>query len=497
MSLIVNSSAGNGTSAVSANPSGSKAAQATNPQAAQGTVPNFNQTLVQMLLSTLGGQANPAQATSSNSQTTLSGTGTGPTIDQTTADGADSQATTALEDLVEGVNSLDNAIAADPSLIAVLQNWLQQVQAFLNQAQATAGNEASQATDGTSQELPLIAQHAETLRFAVQDGVQQLLSQLQAEPSRAAQNLPQIAQLLQSLQTAIAPTTDLGKQLSEMADGKVATSAGSESGVKSGLLKDLLGLAGNRTHTQTQAQTQSEDNAETSPVLVTKTNKNEHSPSDAVRSTSSIFQSGETRDDATEQDTAVKPADSSSIVTAGQLQIRDSGLVPAKPLQTAVPVEKFAKEMSGFVVSKMDIVKLHGMTEATISLFPEHLGQVDVKITMQNGHLIAQFATEHAFAKDSLEQQMNQLRLALQSQGIQVERLEVTQNTSLSSHMYHDGRQPGSGAGQGEQKKNGRQRELSGEDAVAAADMTEEWNEWIREVRSKEEDYGSSFVAKA
>ncbi|MNN36274.1 Flagellar hook-length control protein FliK [compost metagenome] len=145
----------------------------------------------------------------------------------------------------------------------------------------------------------------------------------------------------------------------------------------------------------------------------------------------------------------------------------------------------------------MDIVKLHGMTEATISLFPEHLGQVDVKITMQNGHLIAQFATEHAFAKDSLEQQMNQLRSALQSQGIQVERLEVTQNTSLSSHMYHDGRQPGSGAGQGEQKKNGRQRELSGEDAVAAADMTEEWNEWIREVRSKEEDYGSSFVAKA
>ncbi|WP_433943329.1 flagellar hook-length control protein FliK [Paenibacillus sp. SN-8-1] len=497
MSLIVNSSAGNGTSAVSANPS-SKTAQTTTPQTVQGTVPAFNQTLVQMLLSTLGGQANPAQATTttSNGQTTLAGTGTGPTIEEAAADSADSQTPSALEDLVQGVSALDNAIAADPSLIAVLQNWLQQVQAFLNQAQSTAGDEAGQATEGMSQDLPLIAQHAETLRFAVQDGVQQLLSQLQAQPSQAAQNLPQIAQLLQSLQTEIAPSTS-GKQFSDMTDDQVATSVDSESGVQAGLLKDLLKLAGNRVHTQTQSQTLSEDNAQTAPILVAKMSKDQYSPLNNVRSTSSIFQSAETTDEVAGQDTAGKPADSSLIVTVGQLQIRDAGLVAAKPLQTAVPVEQFAKEMSGFVVSKLDIVKLHGMTEATISLFPEHLGQVDVKITMQNGHLIAQFATEHAFAKDSLEQQMNQLRTALQSQGIQVERLEVTQNTSLSSHMYHDGRQPGSGAGQGQQKQNGRQRELSGDDAVAAADMTEEWNEWIREVRAKEEDYGSSFVARA
>lgn len=53
---------------------------------------------------------------------------------------------------------------------------------------------------------------------------------------------------------------------------------------------------------------------------------------------------------------------------------------------------------------------------------------------MQNGHLVAQFMTEHAGAKDMLEQQMNQLRAALQSQGLQVEKLEVTQNNTPSIH---------------------------------------------------------------
>ncbi|USB32094.1 flagellar hook-length control protein FliK [Paenibacillus sp. YPG26] len=492
MSLIMNSSAGNVASAISAGPSG-KAAQMTNPQAAQGTAPAFNQTLVQLLLNTLGGQAVPAQGASSSSQPSLAGNGTQPAIDQAAVDSAETQAPTALGDLLKDVNALDDAIAADPALVAVLQNWLQQVQVFLNQGQAAAGNETNQSAEGLSQELPLIAQHAETIRFAVQDGVQQLLSKLEAQPSQAAQNLPQVAQLLQSLQTAMTPVSDSVKQFSEQIDGQMPVSAGQEGGAKAGLLRDLLGLAG--IHTNGQVKT--EHRTQTASTVVALPTKDQPALRDGMISTSGISQSSEAADEGTGKDVTVKPADSSLIVTAGQLQIRDSGLVPAKPLQTAVHVEQFAKEMSGFVVGKLDIVKLQGMTEATISLFPEHLGQVDVKITMQNGHLIAQFATEHAFAKDSLEQQMNQLRAALQSQGIQVERLEVTQNTSLSSHMYHDGRQPGSGAGQGEQKRNGRQRELGNEDAVAAADMTEEWNEWIREVRSKEEDFGSSFVARA
>jgi flagellar hook-length control protein FliK len=168
-------------------------------------------------------------------------------------------------------------------------------------------------------------------------------------------------------------------------------------------------------------------------------------------------------------------------------------VAPAKA-QAPVPVEKFAQEMTGFVVNKLDIVKLQGMSEAKITLTPEHLGQVDIRITLHNGQVVAQFVTEHAFAKDSLEQQMAQLRSSLQAQGLQVEKLEVTQNPSLSSHMYHEGKQSGSGS---QQRQGGKRRQEENDEGLKTVDTIEDWNEWVREVQAKQESYGSSFVAKA
>lgn len=158
-----------------------------------------------------------------------------------------------------------------------------------------------------------------------------------------------------------------------------------------------------------------------------------------------------------------------------------------------MPVEQFGKEMGAFLVNKFEVVKLQGMSQARISLYPEHLGQVDVRITLQNGQLIAQFVTEHAFARESLEGQMAQLRAALQAQGLQVNKLEVTQNSSLSSHMYQDGRQQSSDA---HQQQNNKRREVREEDLLALGDLNDEWHDWISEVRAREENYGSSFVAR-
>lgn len=91
---------------------------------------------------------------------------------------------------------------------------------------------------------------------------------------------------------------------------------------------------------------------------------------------------------------------------------------------------------------------------------------------------------------------MSQLRSALQAQGLQVSKLEVTQNTSLSSHMYHDGRQPGSGSS-GQQQSKRRDVTVSEEELLSVYDLNEEWNDWISEVRAKEMNMGSSFVARA
>jgi flagellar hook-length control protein FliK len=112
---------------------------------------------------------------------------------------------------------------------------------------------------------------------------------------------------------------------------------------------------------------------------------------------------------------------------------------------TYVAADDFAKSMTGLIVQKFDLTTLNGVSEAKLMLFPEHLGQVDVKITMQNGLLTAIFQTDTAMAKDMLDNQMAQLRLALQSQGLNVDKLEVSQGQSASQlagqHQGQSGQQ--------------------------------------------------------
>lgn len=123
-----------------------------------------------------------------------------------------------------------------------------------------------------------------------------------------------------------------------------------------------------------------------------------------------------------------------------------------------VLAEEFADTMEGLIVQKFDIRSLGGATEAKLMLFPEHLGQVDVKISMQNGVLTAVFQADNAMAKDMLENQMAQLRAALQAQGLNVEKLEVTQGSpaaQLSNGQFGNGQQGGQQPGNRQGLKDG------------------------------------------
>jgi flagellar hook-length control protein FliK len=85
------------------------------------------------------------------------------------------------------------------------------------------------------------------------------------------------------------------------------------------------------------------------------------------------------------------------------------------------------------VTRSFQITQQNGFTEAKISLVPEHLGQVDIKLSMHNGQLTAQIVTETAAGREALEQQLGVLRSALQAQGIQVEKLEITQQSHTAA----------------------------------------------------------------
>lgn len=157
---------------------------------------------------------------------------------------------------------------------------------------------------------------------------------------------------------------------------------------------------------------------------------------------------------------------------------------PQLPAQ--VPVQQFAQQIEKFLVKQFLMTQGNGTTEAKITLNPEHLGQVDIRIIMQNGIVTAQFMTENGMARDLLDNQLSQLRTALQGQGLQVDRLEVVQQSAESSNtsfMQKEQRHPGNN-GNG---SNGRGKNGSYEDpAVFAAELE-------RSSSLKEFGYGSSL----
>lgn len=92
-----------------------------------------------------------------------------------------------------------------------------------------------------------------------------------------------------------------------------------------------------------------------------------------------------------------------------------------------VRADQFSHQVTDLFVKQLKVGTLKGLTEAKLILHPQSLGQVDVKITSHNGMITAQFSVDNQAGKEMLDNQLSQLRNALTQQGLQVDRLEVTQ----------------------------------------------------------------------
>lgn len=133
--------------------------------------------------------------------------------------------------------------------------------------------------------------------------------------------------------------------------------------------------------------------------------------------------------------------DKTAALSANQLFVRPvtGELVSASGTAT-VSAQNLAQDLSQFITKNMKFTLQNGISEAKISLMPAHLGQVDVNISIQNGQLVAHFIAETLVGKDLLDSQLSQLRAALQNQGLQVDKLEVTQQANVQSGMFQDQR---------------------------------------------------------
>lgn len=381
-----------------------------------------------------------------------------------------------LEKLFGDLDTLDQALENDPSLLAGLQSLIQQLYALLNKDsdgnQQTSLSEASSNLDQAPKPVSAVelSQHPATVRFVLQDVLTQLTTEVLKSDLNVVKRAPEFQELLQQLQSQL-------KEAGVETDGKKGWSE----------LKSVLD-----TFSAIKDASVQSPNVATTNVHKTDARTTQVTASAAVQTESKAVTVKADSTPATDGESVIHP---SNIVTAGELSLRSSGTAVSKPAEPVMQATNFAKEMTQFVVSKLDIVNQKGFSEATISLRPEHLGKLDVQITLQNGQLVARFMTEHVMAKDMLEQQMMQLRSSLQSQGIQVERLEVTQNSSLGSEMYQDGgRQQGD---QSQQQRRSRERGEHTDEAVTAAGLQEELRNWRSEQVEGNEIQRNSFTAEA
>ncbi|MRN54864.1 flagellar hook-length control protein FliK [Paenibacillus monticola] len=451
------------------------------------------------------------------------------------------KSTDLVASLKEDIDKLDDSISADPALLVALQSWLLQVSALLSgsstpKAVTTTGAEVgsevpTEAAIETVGSLSPLAQSPATIRFAVQDDLNSLVTLVQqAVVSGDTETATKGINLLNNF-------TALLEQVPSTDNKNKATA--SSIVVNSGVTVEQPAVTENKVSTKTAAtnvvvnsgatfeqptgaenKVDSKDNTvKALPTLVNRLEdilglKKETSATAAASSSATasaateisnipllkvIVAAGDVKKTDTIKDTlpeAMVVSEDPEVVTAGQLSLRGGITAPLKSEVPPVPIHRFVQEMTGLITGKLEIVNKGGIAEATISLFPENLGQVDVKITMQNGNLVAQFLTQNSTTKDMLDQQMTQLRTALQSQGLQVEKLEVTQNnTPLQSQFGQDGRQPGSGG----QQSDSRSKKSRGdsEDAIHAAELNSEWKEWTANAVQSERNQGGTFSAKA
>jgi flagellar hook-length control protein FliK len=137
-------------------------------------------------------------------------------------------------------------------------------------------------------------------------------------------------------------------------------------------------------------------------------------------------------------------AESNGIAASTLEAMKASGTetsVKADPTSQRIPLSTAAEHLNEWLMKQATGGPSSFKTETVIKLLPEHLGQVEVRLSIQNGQLAATITTESAMAKEVLESNLASLRSNLQNQGVTVEKLVVSQQNGFQSGMFQDGRQ--------------------------------------------------------
>ena len=97
-----------------------------------------------------------------------------------------------------------------------------------------------------------------------------------------------------------------------------------------------------------------------------------------------------------------------------------------------------AQDVIDQIAEKMKVEVRGDMTEMKLTLRPEHLGDLTLRVKTENGIITAHFVAESQRVKEIIESNLNTLRETLQEQGIAVSEFSVTVDHNSQEQRWRD-----------------------------------------------------------
>jgi flagellar hook-length control protein FliK len=149
------------------------------------------------------------------------------------------------------------------------------------------------------------------------------------------------------------------------------------------------------------------------------------------------------------QQTSFQPAD-------GKSTLHKLDTIGNPVFEVPVRATHLNKDVSFVLQNAIHVQKAKDSLEATFSLQPQHLGKVDVKVSIKDGNVTAEFFASTPSGKNLLEANVQALRTALEHQGFQVDKIDISQqNTNFSGPFSQKGESQQRQGQQDSKKRNG------------------------------------------
>lgn len=137
----------------------------------------------------------------------------------------------------------------------------------------------------------------------------------------------------------------------------------------------------------------------------------------------------------------------------------DESTAPVKSMEGTGQTVRFShllEDIQNVIQQQLKLKTTGEGTQIRLKLTPEHLGQLDIRLTAIDGKIHAQLLTSSQMAKDALDVSIGQLRVALQQQGIQIDRIEITQQQTM--HQSLQDHREGQAFAQHQQQSSGSKK---------------------------------------